>query len=229
MNRLEKWARRVLRRTGVTQAIKRVVYGRRYEAALEKAMQDAVRPGDVIWDVGANIGFFSTRFAEWTGPQGSVYAFEPAPDIAARLKGATAPFGNVVIVQQGLSDTQGTAAFLRDRKHDGATSRIAVPGDRKARETIQITTGDLLIAGGSVTAPDVIKVDIEGHELEALMGIADLLRTRPPRDIFIEVHGFLYARQGREDVPWRIEKFLRENEYDVEWVDESHLHALLRF
>jgi len=229
VNRLEAQARRFLRRIGVTQAIKRVLYGTRYEAALENAMQAVIRPGDVIWDVGANIGFFSTRFAQWTGPQGSVYAFEPAPDIAARLRGAAAPFGNVVIVQQGLSDTEGTAGFLLDRKHDGATSRIAAPGDRSARETIKITTGDLLIASGTVKAPDVIKMDIEGHELEALMGIAGLLGTKPPRHLFIEMHGFLYARQAREDVPWRIEKFLRENEYDVAWVDESHLHALLRF
>ena len=229
MNRLEAQARRFLRRIGVTQAIKRVLYGRRYEAALEKAMQAVIRPGDAIWDVGANIGYFSTRFAQWTGPQGSVYAFEPAPDIAARLGAATAAFGNVVIVQQGLSDTEGTAGFLRDRNHDGATSRIAIPGDRPANETIKITTGDLLIATGTVTAPDVIKMDIEGHELEALMGIAGLLRTRPPRHLFIEMHGFLFARQGRKDVPWRIEKLLRENEYDVAWVDDSHLHALLRF
>lgn len=228
MNRLEAQARRFLRRIGVTQAIKRALYGRRYEAALEKAMQAVVRPGDAIWDVGANIGYFSTRFAQWTGPQGSVYAFEPAPDIAARLKVATAPFGNVRIVQQGLSDIEGTAGFLRDGNRDGATSRIAVPGDRKADETIRITTGDLLIATGTVTAPDVIKMDIEGHELEALMGIAGLLRTRPPRHLFIEMHSFLFARQGREDIPWKIERFLRENEYDVAWVDDSHLHALLR-
>ncbi len=228
MNRLEKGARRFLRRIGVTQAIKRVLYGRRYEAALEKAMRAVILPGDVIWDVGANIGFFSTRFAQWTGPQGSVYAFEPASDITARLKAATAPFGNVVIVEQGLSDTEGTAGFLRDRKHDGATSRIAVPGDRKARETIRITTGDLLIAGGTVAAPDVIKMDIEGHEFQALMGIAGLLRTRPPRHLFIEMHRFLFVQQGRGDVSWRIEKLLRENEYDLAWVDESHLHALLR-
>jgi FkbM family methyltransferase len=228
VNRLETWARRLLRRIGATQAIKRAFYGRRYEAALEKAMQAVVRPGDVIWDVGANVGFFSTRFAQWTGPQGSVYAFEPAPDIAARLRVATAPFGNVVIVEQGLSDTDGTAGFLRDRKDDGATSRIAVPGDRKARETIRITTGDLLIANGTVAAPDVIKMDIEGHEFEALMGVAGLLSTRPPRHLFIEMHRFLFVQQGRDDVPWQIEKFLHENEYDVAWVDESHLHALLR-
>ena len=224
MNRLEARARRFLRRIGVTQAIKRVLYGRRHEAALEKAMQAIIRPGDVIWDVGANVGYFSTRFAQWTGPQGSVYAFEPAPDIATRLKVATAPFGNIRIVQQGLSDTEGTASFLRD----GATSRIAVPGDWKADETIKITTGDLLIASGTVTAPDVIKMGIEGHELEALMGIAGLLRTSPPRHLFIEMPGFLLARQGREDVPWRIERFLRENEYDVAWVVDSHLHALQR-
>lgn len=221
-------ARRFLRRIGVTQAIKRIVYGPRYEAALEKAMRAVIRPGDVIWDVGANVGYFTTRFAQWTGPQGSVYAFEPAPDIAARLKTAAALFGNVRIVQQGLSDTEGTAGFLRDGNPDGATSRIAVPGDRPADETIGITTGDLLIASGRVVVPDVIKMDIEGHEFEALMGIAGLLRTRPPRHLFIEMHGFLFARQGRPDVPWQIERFLRENEYDVAWVDDSHLHALLR-
>jgi len=221
-------ARRFLRRIGVTQAIKRIVYGPRYEAALEKAMRAVIRPGDVIWDVGANIGYFTTRFAQWTGPQGGVYAFEPAPDIAARLKTAAALFGNVRIVQQGLSDTEGTAGFLRDGNPDGATSRIAVPGDPPADETIGITTGDLLIASGTVMVPDVIKMDIEGHEFEALMGIAGLLRTRPPRHLFIEMHGFLFVRQGRPDVRWQIERFLRENEYDVAWVDDSHLHALLR-
>jgi FkbM family methyltransferase len=228
LNDLEMRVRRFLRRTGITQAIKRIIFGRRYEAALEKAMRRVMRPGDVIWDVGANIGYFSTRFARWTGPQGTVYAFEPAPDTAARLRKATAPFPNVRIVQQGLSDAEGAIGFLRDSNPDGATSRIAVSGDGSAEETITITTGDSLIAGGTVTAPDVVKMDIEGHELEALTGIAGLLRTRPPRHLFIEVHDFLFIRQGREDVPRRIERFLRRNGYDLTWVDDSHLHARLR-
>ncbi len=228
LNRLEMRARRFLRRTGVTPAVKRLVFGKRYEPALEKAMRKAIRHGDVIWDVGANIGHFSARFARWTGPGGTVYAFEPAPDIAARLKKTTASFRNVRIIQQGLSSSEGDAGFLRDGNPDGATSRIATPGDRPADAVISVTTGDLLVERGAAVAPDVIKMDIEGHEYEALLGIGNLLKATPARHIFIEVHIFLFERQGRSDVPGEIENFLRQCAYDVNWVDNSHLHAFLR-
>lgn len=228
MNRLEKEVRAFLRRTGITPEVKRILFGKRYEPALDRAMQKAIRPGDVVWDVGANVGHFATRFARWTGPKGSVYAFEPAPDIAAQLEKGAASLGNVEIIQKGLSNTEGDAGFLRDDNPDGATSRIAIAGDRSPDELIQVTTGDLLIARGVAAVPDVIKIDIEGHEYEALLGMVNLLEASPPRHIFIEVHFFLFERQGRSDVLSEIETFLRKNAYDLAWVDKSHLHAFPR-
>lgn len=49
-------------------------------------MFEAIKPGDVIWDVGANVGYYTRKFSDSVGPAGQVFAFEPFPATAARLR-----------------------------------------------------------------------------------------------------------------------------------------------
>jgi len=197
-----------------------------YEQALNRAMQDAVKPGDIVWDVGANIGEYATLFAEWAGPTGKVFAFEPSSDTLERLRPVVAPCLNVVVVAKGLSDHEGVSAFVKDDHPDGATFRIPSPDEAVgANDSITLTTGDAVIASGEVERPNVVKIDIEAHELEALLGMEQVIADPTCRHIFVEVHFFLLAPQGRDNVPRTIEALLKKHGYRLSWVDQSHIHA----
>ncbi len=105
--------RYVLRKIGVTRAYMSLARGSGYEVLLTGAMRRAVRAGDTVWDVGANIGDYTAQFADWVGPAGHVYAFEPSRETGARLAATCASRANVAILPLGLSDRTGEAKLLR--------------------------------------------------------------------------------------------------------------------
>ena len=61
-------------------------HGRGYEESFRAAMFACIRPGDCVWDVGANIGLYSELFAAAVGPAGKVISFEPSPDCVAIIE-----------------------------------------------------------------------------------------------------------------------------------------------
>ena len=81
MRRSEVILRSWLRRWGLARHLKRLAYRRGDpEAAVKKKFDEDVRRGDMVWDVGANGGWYSVRFARLVGPEGKVWAFEPVPN-----------------------------------------------------------------------------------------------------------------------------------------------------
>src|SRR5581483_11355219 len=72
-------ARQGARVLGVTRLLSQVVKKQDYERQFRKQMIDIVRPGDVVWDVGANVGYYSRMFSDLVGPTGHVVAWEPSP------------------------------------------------------------------------------------------------------------------------------------------------------
>jgi 16S rRNA C967 or C1407 C5-methylase (RsmB/RsmF family) len=88
-----------------------------YEGSFETTMQDylirGLRPGMRVLDIGANIGVYTTQFARAVGESGHVYAFEPAPQTAERLRDNIDlnRLRNVTLVTKALADREGTAEF----------------------------------------------------------------------------------------------------------------------
>jgi FkbM family methyltransferase len=221
--------RYVLRKLGVTRAYMSLARTSGYEVLLTGAMRRAVHAGDTVWDVGANIGDYATQFADWVGPEGHVYAFEPSRETGTRLAATCASRANVAILPLGLSDRTGEAKLLRGDDADGATARVLDgAGDDAtdgAVDTVALARGDDLIASGLATVPSVVKLDVEGHELDVLHGMANTLADRRLSHLFIEVHFAVLHRTGRKDVPAKLERFLEMKGFRIGWVDQSHLHA----
>jgi hypothetical protein len=88
-----------------------------------------------------------------------------------------------------------------------------------------LARGDDLIASGLATVPTMVKLDVEGHELDVLHGMANTLTDRRLTHLFIEVHFAVLHRTGRKDVPAKLERFLEMKGFRISWVDQSHLHA----
>ena len=148
---------------------------------------ETLKPGDVFCDAGAAIGFFTLLGARLVGPEGRVVSFEPLAESAAQLRKNVGlnQFAHVEVVEAALADEPGTAALYTEPGR-WFRSRLLPRGVTNAHTvTVDVTTLDLAFARRR--PPDVIKIDVEGLELEVLKGALSLINAAKPT-ILAEVH-----------------------------------------
>lgn len=138
-------------------------------------VESEVRPGDVVLDVGANIGYYTLLFARLVGPEGRVIAFEPDPLNFLLLKRNVRANGyrNVELVNKAVADTTGTMRLYLSRDNKG-DHRLYDSRDGREAVDIAVTTLDDALAGYDGRL-DFIKMDIQGSEARALAGMTRLL------------------------------------------------------
>jgi FkbM family methyltransferase len=143
-----------------------------FERPEQEAFARTVRPGDVVFDLGANAGFYTLLSAKLAGPTGRVVAFEPVPRNLGYLRRHLAINGceNVTVVAAAVADRLGRARF-----HDGPAHTVGALTDDGEYE-VDVTTLDD-VAG---VAPKVIKIDVEGAEAAVLRGARRVLREARP-------------------------------------------------
>ena len=163
-----------------------VFFYRDYEAL----SQFKPREGWVVADVGAFVGVYAVRAAELVGPGGRVVAVEPLPEHArlVMMNAAANSLANVRVVGACASDRWGEAELLVPPSPINATLKPeyarAVGGARSRRRVRLLPLDALLEAEGPL---DLVKVDVEGYELDLLRG-SKLLAPRCARRIVVEVH-----------------------------------------
>jgi FkbM family methyltransferase len=146
-------------------------------------LAELLSPGDVFYDIGANIGFFSTLAGRLVGQNGRVVAFEPFPRCAARARhnAAMNGFDHVTIVEAAVGADE-RQVFLE--LGDGTTTnRVSSESGLRVRQ-IAI---DTWIEETRSPPASVVMIDIEGSELDALRGMIGLLREHRPV-VMCEVH-----------------------------------------
>jgi FkbM family methyltransferase len=167
-----------------------------------RAFRAAVRPGMTVLDVGANVGAYTLMFATWVGERGRVFAFEPAPDACNGLRAHVTLNGfedRVTIVQAALAASPGTAPFAI-HPSGGASSLAFRSVDRATRINVATDTIDSVCKAQGLL-PAVIKIDVEGAELDVLTGARNTL-VLPGLHIFVEFHPAVWRDAGvsRADV-----------------------------
>ena len=160
-----------------------------YSRDIVLAMNKLLKPGMVVVDVGANIGEISLVAAQRVGAAGRVFAFEPMPALHQKLTFNLSRNGlnQVVPVRKGLSDKTGVAPiyfaeslFSDGTKHEGLGTLY--PSGQRAglAGEIELTTLDSFCAESQLSRLDLVKVDVEGAELDVLRGgERTLARFRP--------------------------------------------------
>jgi FkbM family methyltransferase len=160
-----------------------------------------VRPTDVVWDVGANIGLYSRVFVQCLHAR-HVYAFEPMSENLPELRYNLRIGGiedRVTVLPWALCNQDGVADFQVDDIQSASGALDTVYGGKACRaraaldlppkvERVQCRTVDSILQEGSVPPPDVIKVDIEGAERMFLDGGERFFAEHSPR-LLIETHG----------------------------------------
>jgi FkbM family methyltransferase len=146
----------------------------------EKTVSDS----DVVYDIGANVGYYSLLASELVGDKGRVFAFEPQPRAVAYLRKHLEinHVKNVTVLECAVSDKVGKARFCRGL--DSSTGHL----DNQGENEVSTVTLDSLAKEGRIPPPDVMKIDVEGGELSALTGSQTILDNHHPK-IFLEMHG----------------------------------------
>lgn len=215
--------RNIARHLGLTRILGRLRWSDTYEQAFDDALFEVILPGDTVWDVGANVGHYTRKFAEAVGQDGRVVAFEPFPSNVKRLRVCVDGLENVLVLPVALGADSGTMTMEGGSDLLGATSRLVEGPASGAAAEVEIAMGDAVVTRQLAPAPTVLKIDTEGFELDVLRGIPDRLADLALRAVFIEVHFGLLANRGMARAPQEIERILKAAGFATRWVDPSHI------
>jgi FkbM family methyltransferase len=211
---------------GVISLINRLRTSGAYEKRVHEALAGAVRPGDVVWDVGANVGVYTELFCQWVGTDGSVVAFEPWADSCERIRKRLpdCPWLTVENLALGASDSTGRLVTGSESVENHVETETDANNGIAGAVPIVISRGDT-VGRRLGRVPNVIKVDVEGFEVEVLSGMELLLASPELRSLLVEVHFLKLERRGMITAPSEIQKLLDSRGFRTRWVDASHLFA----
>jgi len=189
------------------------------ETVIQDILVQRLREGMVFYDLGANIGLFSLLAARLVGSTGQVISFEPDPDSALRLERNIERNGyqNLTVIQAGVWSTSGKRRFeVADASSpDHGIGRFAAEDADENHMAVECVALDDIAT--KVPAPDAIKCDVEGAELEVLLGAKKVLLEHRPW-IVCELHSDANRIAAGE--------ILRQFGYRLETVDANHILAL---
>ncbi len=157
-----------------------------FESELRQAMLAAIKPGMTVLDVGANFGYYSVLFAHSVGPRGRVVAFEPNPAMLHELRHNLAlnEFSHVITQPFALSDHEGELEFSCPVPGQEGHGSLRPNASFAVQGTIRVRCRplDAVCSELQLPAVDVVKVDVEGGELQVFKG-ATRLFSGPQRPV----------------------------------------------
>ncbi|MFH7245470.1 MAG: FkbM family methyltransferase [Spirulina sp.] len=154
------------------------------EQGLLASISNHIQADTTLWDVGANCGLLSYQIAKET-PVKSLYFFEPNPAMFALAQTANQPFPKVQGLPYALSDQNRTATLTIPEGRSATGTLEASPEATMTKMiTIECRVGDQLIKDDILTAPQIIKIDTEGHEISVLKGLKEVIKLASPMIFF---------------------------------------------
>ena len=173
-----------------------------WDEAVLQACVAILKSGDVFYDIGANVGYISLSVAKALADSVKVYGFEPQPSLAhhAALSAPLNTLENVQIYACMLGETAGFADLYLSAHSIHASGVTREAGAPKI--SCPIYRLDDLVASGALPIPTLIKIDVEGAELNVLRGASALLRDHSPYIAFetdMNADRFGYTRKDLID------------------------------
>jgi FkbM family methyltransferase len=189
------------------------------EPLVQRALQTHLRPGMTFFDIGANIGFFSLLAARLVGEGGQVISFEADPEVTGRLRENIARnnFSQVTVVEKAVWSRQDTVPFLRTDPGVSPDRGLGRVVKSASLSTIEVQGISLDEYTSVFPAPDFLKCDVEGAELEVFRGAQRLLSTRRP--------GILCEMHSEENHRLLVDEFTSLG-YVCSACDETHILAM---
>jgi FkbM family methyltransferase len=157
-----------------------IVYLGEYEDYIKNTFKQNINNGDLVLDIGANIGFHTLYFADLVGKEGKVIAFEPIPSTFSELFENTQlnNFDNIELKNIALgNETKQLSVHIDIDSNNPGANNLFINGNTK----IDCKQGDNVLGDLKV---DFIKIDVEGYELYVLQGLSKLIENHKPKIVF---------------------------------------------
>ncbi len=167
-----------------------------------------VKPGNVVLDIGGNIGFYTKILSNLVGPNGLVYTFEPDAINFQRLKQNTITLKNVQLINKAVS-YHNAGVILYKSNTLNVDHRTYAHDDTDFHEDIESISIDELFKNQSI---DFIKMDIQGYEMQALRGMINTLRKNMP--VFIMEY-WPHGLKSAGESPIEMVAFLESLGYEI--------------
>jgi FkbM family methyltransferase len=176
-----------------------------YEPDAAAAFHQALAPGMTVFDIGANIGYYTVLAADAVGAQGLVCVFEPDPRNLAVLERnlRLRPGCKVMVARQAVGAIEGSLPFFLNVADSSVNSMAldnAVVTDTSTAyqaATVPCTTLDGFVRQHALPRPDVIKIDVQGAEMLVFAGATEVL-SEPKLKLFLEFWPFGLRQLGTE-------------------------------
>jgi FkbM family methyltransferase len=184
-----------------------------YDLAVSEALWRLADPGEVALDVGGNLGYMTALLAARVGPRGRVLTFEPNPEVVELLRRNLEGWRGAALElhEVALSSTAGRATLAAGGQAGNlGEASLGEGGAEVVTRTLDDVLGDRSVG--------VMKLDVEGHELEVLLGGRRTLSEGRVRDVVFEDH------EGAGSPVWSL---LRDHGYEVAQLERTFRGPLL--
>ncbi|MDD5294770.1 MAG: FkbM family methyltransferase, partial [Patescibacteria group bacterium] len=147
-----------------------------------------LKPGDVVYDIGSNIGYYALLEARIVGDKGRVYAIEPVPDNVKLLKKNIGlnNYKNISVHNLAIGGQDRDDYIYLSKKSNWCSMERRGGNNSSKKIPVKVLTLDSFSQGNIY--PDIIRMDVEGYETEIIKGMKNILSGAKPLKIFMELH-----------------------------------------
>jgi len=189
-----------------------------YEPGTTALVKSLLKPGMVAVDVGAHAGYYTRLFAKLVGSGGAVYAFEPAREMFSLLERNTAMYPNVNRYKMALLDKGRDVVFYESSNSVTNSLWENNPrGQSTSSNRVRAATLDEIIQD---VCPDLVKIDVEGAELEVLKGMEKILSRPKSPVLIVEYNSSCLCGRGLD--PTLLPRNLADRGFKLSLIHESN-------
>ena len=195
-----------------------------HEPLTTQLVRQFLKPGMNVVDIGGNLGYYALLEAQMVGDTGRVIAIEPVAANFVQLSKNVAANGyrNIILENVAIGTTNGSAPMYLSKKSNWHSLH---PVPWETREiTVGVSTLDSLLARHELPSLDLIRMDLEGYEIEVIRGMKSTIEKYRPR-LLIELHPQVVGAQAMVTFL----KQLKALGYELEWVLDNERDLPIRW
>jgi FkbM family methyltransferase len=195
-----------------------------HEPLATRLLQQFLKPGMNVVDIGGNLGYYALLEAHTVGDTGRVIAIEPvAVNFDQLSKNVEANgYRNILLHNVAIGASNGTAPmYLSEKSNWHSLHRTA----RTTREiTVRVSTLDALLAQHQLPSVDLIRMDLEGYEVEVIQGMAETVENYSPR-LLVELHPHVVGAEAMLEYLRQLEAY----GYELDWAVDNERDRPIRW